>query len=580
MAYEDIAVDVTIDNATKIIDYVGNAHEAAGAGYYTGIYFHRWLQDLADDQQAVTAGGDYMDMTKLTPSSRNGIDQIIEMLNGYTITQDMSEHLYDCSIIQAGGDDIWDGMTLIAGEGCDLQIQQDGAIVANSFWNSSPDGETGKGLNRDIANGIAARFLLKVTTAGTEIDGRKIIGQTRVWGFTYSEFKVNGTARGNNVIALNYSADNNNQTTQGTVQGWSGNFSNVPGYNAIDINADTTDEYYYSKWTITKPTRSINDAYEYWKEITGQANVTSFYGLDGEIFRGVTHEIDYSTLTGTIDHSESVTFSGGGVAQVLADDGSGTMWVQLLTGTAPIASETFTQSAPDAADATVDTVTERPLSFPFCGASTGSALLGGYGHGMITSEVTNNDKLTALDGVQRTPPNNQNFYVNGLVVGEDYVLVGPQNAGQDDIEYGQFAISTALAGSDANVILKLGLETPGTGTASELDTPATGTIRVLGNDGILHMVAYTGYTVQASTITFTGCSDAPVADVDNDACISYIDTLAGATTESYLATFDSTRTLFGRVRDGKSTPIKTFEAKNATFGSAGGSISVSRASDE
>jgi hypothetical protein len=307
MAYEDIAADLEIDNASKIISYVGNAHAAAGAGYYTGIYFHRWIQSLADDQQSVVAGGDYMDMTKLTPSSRNGIDQIIELLNGYTITQELSEHLYDCSIIQAGGDDIWDGMTLIAGEGCDLQIHQDGAIVVNDFWNSLVDGISGKGLNRDTANGIAARFLLKVTTGGTDIDDRKIIGQTRVWGFTYSEFKVNGTSRGNNVIALNYTADNNNKTLQGTVQGWSGNFSNVPGYNAIDINADTTDEYYYSKWTITKPTRSINEAYEYWKEITGQDNVTALYGLDGELFRGVTHQIEYSGLTGVIDHSNPVT---------------------------------------------------------------------------------------------------------------------------------------------------------------------------------------------------------------------------------------------------------------------------------
>lgn len=578
MAYEDIAADLEIDNTTKEISYVGNAHAAAGAGYYTGIYFHRWLQDLADDQQSVIAGGDYMDMTKLTPSSRNGIDQIIEMLNGYTITQELSEHLYDCSIIQAGGDDIWDGMTLIAGEGCDLQIHQDGALVVNDFWNQSPDGETGKGLNRDTANGIAARFLLKVTTAGTEIDSRKIIGQTRVWGFTYSEFKINGTARGNNVIALNYTADNNNQTSQGTIQALV-DITNTPGYTAIDINADTTDEYYYSSWDINKPTNSINTAYEFWKDLTGQGNTDQFYGLDGELFRGVTHQIEYTGLTGTIDHSNPVTFSGGAVMQVIADDGVDTCWVQLITGTAPIATETFTQSSPDASDATVGSIQERPLSFPFCGASTGSALLGGYGHGIITDDVTNSDKLTALDNVQRTPPNNQNFYVNGLVVSEDYVLVGPQNAGQSDIEYGQFAISADPA-QGATVVMKAGVETPGTGTASALDTPATGTIRILGDDGILHRVAYTGYSSGSGIITFTGCTGTPDAAIDNDCCISYIDKLAGATTESFAATFHSTRTLFGRIRDGKATPIKTFEAKNATFGAAGGSISVSRASDE
>jgi len=31
MAYEDIAADVTIDNTTKVIDYVGNAHGSSRA---------------------------------------------------------------------------------------------------------------------------------------------------------------------------------------------------------------------------------------------------------------------------------------------------------------------------------------------------------------------------------------------------------------------------------------------------------------------------------------------------------------------------------------------------------------------
>jgi hypothetical protein len=36
-----VATDITIDNTTKVIDYVGAAHGAAGAGYYTGIELHR-----------------------------------------------------------------------------------------------------------------------------------------------------------------------------------------------------------------------------------------------------------------------------------------------------------------------------------------------------------------------------------------------------------------------------------------------------------------------------------------------------------------------------------------------------------
>lgn len=573
-----IADDITIDNATKVIDYVGTGHGVAAAGYYTGIELHRWLGTLADDAQASTGSGDYMDMTKLTPSSRNGIDQIIQMLNGYTLTADLLEHLYDCSIIMADGDDIYDGFTVIANEGCDCQIVLDGTIIVNDFWNSTPNGESLKGLNRDLTKGIASRFLVQVRSGGADIDLRRVLGQTRVFGYTYSEFLVNGSARGGNVIALNYALDNNNQTAEGTVLGWTGITNTIEGYNAVDVDANTVDEYYYSLWNANKPTRSINDFYERIKWIQMQASSETLYGLNGEIFRGVTHQIAYSTLTGTFDGSNPVTFSNGAAAQILADDGSGVMWIQLLTGAPPVSTNTVDQTVPDAADATIDTVTARTISFPMCGASTGSALLGAYGFGVETNDLTSNDKITALDGIQRNPPNNQTFYVTGVESGEDYVLVGLSDAGAD-IDFGQFLVSTTLVGADASVVLKVGTETPGTGTQSELDTPTTGTIRVLGDDGIFHVVSYTGFTVQASTITFTGCTGTPAAAADNSAYISYIDKLADASSLSYQATYDSDRALFGRIRDGGGTPIKTFEG-TGTFGSAGGSISVSRQSDE
>ena len=572
------ATDVTIDNSTKIIDYVGTAHGGSGANYYTGIELHRWLQDLADDPTATPASGDYMDMTKLTPSSRNGIDQIIEMLNGYTLTTTMLEHLYDCSVIMGGGDEIYDGFTVIANEGCDCQIVLDGSLVANDFWNTIPNGESTKGLNRDLTKGIASRFLLQVRTGGADIDLRRVLGQTRVFGYTYSEFLVNGSARGGNVIALNYALDNNNGTVEGTVSGWTGIDITTEGFNSMDVDANTVDEDYYVLWNADKPTRSINDFYERIKWVQMQASSETLFGLNGEIFRGPTHEIAYSSLTGTFDDSNPVTFDNGATGQVLADNGTDTMWIQLLTGAPPTSANTISQSVPDAASGDIDTITARTISFPMCGSSTGSALLGAYGFGVETGDLTSNDKITALDGVQRNPPNNQTFYVTGVVNGEDYVLVGLNNAGTD-IDYGQFLVSTTLTGGDASVVLKAGTETPGTGTKSELDTPGSGTIRVLGDDGVYSVVEYTGVTHGSGIITFTGCTGAPAATVDNNAFISYIDQLADSTSLSYQATYDSDRSLFGRVRDGGGTPIKTFEG-TGTFGSAGGTISVARTTDE
>ncbi|MEA3361900.1 MAG: hypothetical protein U9Q61_01285, partial [Thermodesulfobacteriota bacterium] len=59
----------------------------------------------------------------------------------------------------------------------------------------------------------------------------------------------------------------------------------------------------------------------------------------------------------------------------------------------------------------------------------------------------------------------------------------------------------------------------------------------------------------------------------------YIDKLADSTSLNFQATYHSDRALFGRVRDGGGTPIKTFEG-TGTFGAAGGTISVARTTDE
>ena len=67
-----IGDDFSIDSS-KNIRYEGAAHEAVGAGYYTVLEFHRWLQDLADD--ASSTGDDLLDIRRaLKLSSENFFD--------------------------------------------------------------------------------------------------------------------------------------------------------------------------------------------------------------------------------------------------------------------------------------------------------------------------------------------------------------------------------------------------------------------------------------------------------------------------------------------------------------------------
>src|SRR5690606_20960368 len=263
-----IGSDFSVDRAT------GDIRHTSGTDNYTVIELHRWLQDVADD--ASYSGDDELDITDPTPSERS-TDNIITLINGYNIDDATSQYLYDGSIIQDDGDTIYDGILVFANAGMYLNIIQNGALATN-FWTT--------GINADAANGISHRFLLKVRDSGTDIDGRRIIGTTREFGFTYSEFKINGTSRGNNVLALTYASDLNNQTASGTVATWSDITNTSTGYNGIDVNNDASDEYFYSEWN--RAARSVNDFYERMKYLTRRGESTTLYGIQGQIFRGIT----------------------------------------------------------------------------------------------------------------------------------------------------------------------------------------------------------------------------------------------------------------------------------------------------
>jgi hypothetical protein len=548
---DDISVAVNGD-----IRYTGTTAN------YTVIELHRFLQDLADD--AVGSGDDLLDITSDTPSDRS-TDNIITLNSPYNIDDTLAQHIYDGSIIQDDGDTIYDGIVVFAPQGTAMDIIQNGAVLSN-FWTT--------GLNADAGQGISHRFMVKVRNSGSDIDGRRLLGQTRVFGFTYSEFPVNGTSRGNNVIALVSATDLNNQTAEGTVSGWTGITLTTEGYVGLDLDGNAVNEFYYSQWNTNQPTRTINDFYERMKWLTRENTSETLYGLNGELFRGITHEIDVDTPTGTFNAFEPVSWTGGS-GQMLAINSTTAatkMWIQLLTGIAPTDGLTITGGT---SSATVDvdtTVTTRTISLPFIGASTGSALIGAYGIGLEAADTTNSDIFFDLTNTQRVPPNNVTFTVGGLVSGEDRVLVGPESGG--DLQQDQFGLQTALT-TDNITSVQIDTTIPS-------DTPSSGTIRVVDDAGVHRRLEYSSYTGDTFTITTTDGNEdfsGDEASVSNDVYISYIDTLAGSSSESFTGVYLSDRALFIRVRDGDSTPIKTFET-TGTLGSVGGSTTAIRTSDE
>lgn len=681
---------------------------------HTVIAFHRWLGDLMDDAQA--SGNDLLDITDATASERS-TDNIITLNSPYNIDDIVAEHLYDGSIIQSGGNTIYDGILVFASAGAYLQIIQNGQPASPNFWTT--------GINADAANGISHRFMLKVRTGAADIDGRRLIGQTRVFGQTFSEFRINGTSRGNNVLALTYASDLNNQTAVDTVKAWT-TISNVEGYQGLDVDNDTINEFYYSQWN--RATFTINQLFERAKWLTktsveedgyagtgtnyvigngtttGQAQAFSngivaqnltrvianlrkfgsptgnlvaklyavtgtfgsaavpngaalatsvnlnvatlttsyltkelsfstqylmsastnytiafeysggdasnyveiegssvgahagnksslvpavwtaqagedlnfhcfsspqIYGLSGEVFRGITHDINVDGPTGTFSEVEAVTWATG-TGQMLAIDSTTAatkMWIQLLTGLAPVDNQVITGVTSGATATTNVSITERTLSFPFIGASTGSALIGAYGLGVEIADLTASDKLFDLANNQKLPPNNVTFTVSGLVASEDRVLVGPESGGT--LLESQMTLNTTLVGAGETAVVVT--------TTIPSDTPASGTVRIQLNSGIYRRVPYTSFSTSTFVINSTDFSADP-ATAPKNVFISYIDKVATSTSESFTVVFNSSRPLFVRVRDGGGTPIKTFET-TGTLGSGGGSATAIRTTD-
>jgi hypothetical protein len=548
-----VASDWTIDRTTGDIRYIGDDHDGASPSYATVIEFHRWLQSLADD--AVASGDDELDITNPDPSRRS-TDNIITLINNYNITDVEAEHLYDGSIIYSGGNEIYDGIVNFGNSDVQIQIIQSGQVLADDWWNYN-----NAGLNADANAGISHRFMIKTRTNGQDIDGRKVIGTCRRFGYTYSEFTINSTARGNNVLALSDAVDLNNQTSETTVSGWLGITNLSEGYTTIDVDNDGSSEPYYSKWD--RGSFSINQLYERMKWLTRDGSQSTLYGLNGELFRGITHEIVVDNPTGTWNSYEPVSWTGG-TGQMLAINSTTAptkMWIQLLTGSPPTDNQTITGGSSGAtADVNV-TVTDRTslISTPFVGQSTGSALIGAYGFGIEATDLTSSDQLKDLDGNVVTPPNYVTNTVAGLVSGEDRVLVAPWDGtsydvnGDPAIDKSQLSLNTTLNTDNITAVTVT--------TTIPADTPASGYIRVADDNGFERRLHYSSWSGSTFTIDTTDGNEdfASVnATAGNNVYIAYIDELASASTATFTGVQDGSRDLVVIVRDGGSTPIKQF----------------------
>jgi len=533
---------------------------------YTVLELHRFLGALADDASSIN--DDFVDITSDTPSDRS-TDNIITLLGNYNIDDTMGEHLFDGSISQASGAELYSGLRVLGAVNninTQIMVIQNNDLYQFTTTDTAPfwgDQSTG-GFNGDAPSGILFRCLIKSRTGGSDIDGKRIRVQARHWGDTYDFFNVT-LGQGESVAALGTTPDAQNTTAYSGVTGYTHTTNLNEGYNLIDLNNGAGDQPYYSLWTYGADTSGdgLKGLWEYIKYSSGNGTTETLYGQPGELFLGVTHEILINTVTGIWQEPEVVGWATG-TANLLAIDSttSGTiMWVQLLTGILP--STESISGVTSTATAISSTTAAKTVPKTFLGSYTGS-LIGAFGVGVDDGDLVATDTIQDLSGSTQIPPNNVTFTVSSLEIAEDRILVGPRSGGVLQID--QMA-STAASSGAGTIVMQASIP---------IDTPAIGTIRVLGDLGVYNRIPYTSYA--GSTFTLTGTLPDDVTNGAN-AYVSYIDKDVAATSESFTTVFDAPRDLFVRVRDGKVTPIKTFESAG-TLGAAGGSTVASRITDE
>ena len=263
----------------------GNIRYTGTTANYTVLQLHRWLQDLADD--AAAASNDLLDITDTTPSERS-TDNIITLNAPYNIDDTAAQHLYDGSISQDSGATVYSGLVVVGAveSGTQLQIIQNGALLTN-YW--------GAGLNVDATQNILLRIMVKTRANNVDIDGKRLRVQARELSDSYAEFSLTA-GLGNSTAAIFTANDLNNQTGAATIAGWT-DIVNTEGLNLIDVDGNAANEEYYSQWD--RASRTLNQLYERTKWIQRRGTSETIHGMNGELFRGVTHSLAYDGESGT-----------------------------------------------------------------------------------------------------------------------------------------------------------------------------------------------------------------------------------------------------------------------------------------
>jgi len=417
-----IADDFTITYNSGAYDI----RHSANTNTYTVLELHRWLQDLADDE--AFSGNDETDITSPTPSERS-TDNIITLQNGFNIDDDASEYFYDGSITQDNGDTVYSGLVVVGSvnRSTVLKVIQNNAFYDDQtapFWSTITD-------NRAVpAANILLRALIKTREDGVDIDGKRVRVHARTYLDTYAEFSLT-LGLGNSTAAIFTNDDLNNSIVSGTISTWT-EVTNTEGYDVtnIDVNDDATPEPYFSRWTVSADPSggdgTINDIYQWAKYITRDATAKTVHGMNGELFRGITHSFAYDGESGGISLSTNDLLVHGTLINTSGFTGTFTVGEAIHENTATPVWKARVIAVDDTADALVVEVTFGTVGTQsFTGQSssatatssgTPTAVTGGGALAVLADDASGNN-LYVQQLFGSTPVDNTRLYYSSTSLG-------------------------------------------------------------------------------------------------------------------------------------------------------------------
>jgi hypothetical protein len=445
-------------------------------------------------------------------------------------------------------------------------------------------------------NNTTAWATIDAITDITNTEGLRLID---ISGDTVNEEYYSEWTRGAQTINtfFEYLKHASADTTGETLQGESGELHRGPTHSApydTETGAPTTatnDKHVYGTFVnhgvVTGGPFTVGEAVHedtatpVWKgRVLGVDTVGTSLIIDIEsgtvgITEGFTGQSSGATATTSAAPAGEEIQNAAGEAKILAhdDDGAtGNFYFQVTKGVAPLNNTRFYDATDHTDYYTLSAdATERAVSTPFVGVSTGSALIGAYGLGMVAGDTAAADTFFDLSNNPISPPNNVTFTASGFISG-DYVLVTEDNAG--DINFAQMTLNATYSATNVTTISV---------NAIPSDTPTTagtkGSIRIQRDDGLYSLHRYTSFDTGTDdwTIPSTNFSTNN-ATSGNNVFIGYLDYTASGTSDTFSYVFSTTRTHFMRVRNGGVSPIKTAET-TGDMTSTGGTASVNRIDD-